>query len=67
MRKAAQEARNMTRELEKNPALKPENVKKFTFNDGTGTYRFVMSDDRVCLCPMDKLSPEMIDFVAQQG
>ena len=45
--------------------LTPNQIKRFSFDDKTGQYRFVLTDDRICLCPMHLLSKEMIDYVAQ--
>jgi len=46
--------------------LIPKQIKSFSFNDRTGFYRFVTTDDRVCLYPMHLLDKEMIDFVADK-
>jgi hypothetical protein len=44
--------------------LCPENVKRFSFHAQSGFYRFVMKNNKICLCPMSKLSDKMIAFVA---
>ena len=45
--------------------LTPNNVKRWSFDDRNGMYRFVLTDHTICLCHMSKLSTPIFNLVVE--